>query len=709
MGRAERDATLSNAAALTIVALAWSAGTPPASAEGLDGKEVGRYMERVRVKNGAWVTPKDADLSRPRWREAMDAHRARQRRTHGHLDRPEKLKKSFVEGFAFLYDRRLYDAEEQRWRIAEFLDRGEREFGGYDQVILWQSYPRLGIDERNQFDYYRDLPGGLGAVREWSELCHRRGVRVLITYNPWDRHTRDGGEHLRDVLEALKLTGADGVFLDTLGEVPQGWAKALKELRREVLFESEGHPWDERIIPMHSAWGQGWQVHPPAQIFNTRWIWPAHKTFLTHHRHSRDHWDEVCCAWFTGTGVLVWEVVFGNDTAWVERDKALLRAVKPLLQAFWQNFAHPDWQPFIASGHKELKVNLWPGELGTVYTLCWPRPAGYRGPLFAAREGRTYLDLVTGRKLSVEGGMVLGRVGARSVGGVLEVERVTGRLRSLLKRVCPGKLPRYVDVRTSRIPPVGRVDHRLGRLNRYRGRRPEPLPPGMVWVPSGKFVMRVDHPWHGASCYDHYGWGKKGKAVQIQGFAIDACPVTNQQFAEFLSAAGYQLPEKHNFLKHWPGGKMPKRLASHPVVYVSLDDARAYAKWAGKRLPTEAEWQYAAGGLDDRPWPWGRRFAPTRVNPGGGTMPVGAFPKDASPFGLHDLCGHVWQWLDDTYTDRVHSFTVLKGGSFFRLPKDASKWYVHTGPLKLTSHVKLPLLSPSLDRFSTVGFRCVID
>jgi len=100
---------------------------------------------------------------------------------------------------------------------------------------------------------------------------------------------------------------------------------------------------------MHSSWGQGWEVHPPSQIFNTRWLWPEHKTFLTHHRHERDHWDEVCCAWFTGTGVLVWENVFGNDTPWVERGKALLRAVKPLLATFHENFSHPDWQPFAAA------------------------------------------------------------------------------------------------------------------------------------------------------------------------------------------------------------------------------------------------------------------------------------------------------------------------------------------------------------------------
>ena len=303
----------------------------------------------------------------------------------------------------------------------------------------------------------------------------------------------------------------------------------------------------------------------------------------------------------------------------------------------------------------------------------------------------------------------MGRVGARSVGGVLEVQRATHELRALLKRGCPGKLPEFIQVDTARIRAVGKVDHPPVRLKRYKGKRPERLPDGMVWVKGKSVLMRIEHPWHGATCYDHYGWGKRGRTVEVAGFAMDKLPVTNEQFAEFLRASRYAPTDKKNFLKHWPDGKLPDGLSKHPVVYVSLDDARAYAKWAGKRLPTEVEWQYAAQGPDGRRWPWGDRPRPAPAKTRGRTKPVGSITGDASPFGVRDLCGHVWQWVDDTYTDRVHTFTVLKGGSFYRLPSGASKWYIHTGPLRPGSHVKVPLLFPSLDRFSTVGFRCVVD
>jgi formylglycine-generating enzyme required for sulfatase activity len=669
----------------------------------------GETLKAIKVKGGAWVMDKNIDLADPALREDFAWIRAHLRKKHGPIERPEALQKCFVETMAFLYDRRLFDPKTQTWRVGAFLDEGEAQVGGYDQVILWQNYPRLGIDERNQFDLYRDLPGGYKGLKQWVTVCRRRGVRVLLAYNPWDTHTRDSGKHIDELVEALKITGADGIYLDTMHDVPAEWTKPLATLGRFVAFESEGTPRNKEMRPLHSNWGQGWPVYPPTQVFERRFAYPNHKTFLTHHRHQRNHWEEVCCAFFTGTGVLVWENVFGNDTAWVERDKALLRAVKPILQGFWQNFAHPDWQPLVTSGHKKLAVNEWPGPTGTVYTLCWDQPKAYRGPLFKARAGKTYIDLITGRPCDAKGGMVAGRIGVKSVGAVLEVDRATAAVQKLVARVAPGKLPGYRKVSTDRIKPTG-TPRRTPKLKRYRGRKPAgKLPEGMVWAPGGKFVHKVNHRWHGATCYDHYGWGKKGRALAMPGFAIDAYPVTNAQFAAFVKAAKYQPRDSHSFLKHWVNGRLPKGLENHPVVNVSLDDARAYAKWAGKRLPTEAEWQYAAQGADGRAWPWGPRIAPTRVNATGATRPVGAGKDDASPFGVRDMCGHVWQWIDDVYVDRVQAYTVLKGGSFYRLPEDASKWYIHNGPMQVNSHIKVPLLSPSMDRFSTVGFRCVID
>ena len=114
--------------------------------------------------------------------------------------------------------------------------------------------------------------------------------------------------------------------------------------------------------------------------------------------------------------------------------------------------------------------------------------------------------LVRGEELEIE---VAGR---KPVGAVLEVPRLTDRIRKLVAGVSPGVLPAYVKVNTDRIRPTGRAV-RTPRLKRYKGKKPDVIPSGMVWVPPGSFLFKVDHPWHGATCYGHYTWGRKGKRV----------------------------------------------------------------------------------------------------------------------------------------------------------------------------------------------------
>ena len=147
------------------------------------------------------------------------------------------------------------------------------------------------------------------------------------------------------------------------------------------------------------------------------------------------------------------------------------------------------------------------------------------------------------------------------------------------------------------------------------------------------------------------------------------------------------------------------------MTWVSLDDARAYAQWAGKRLPHEWEWQYAAQGLDGRIYPWGNSWLADAVpafDKGHDMAPpsdVTANPKGASPFGVMDLVGNVWQWTDE-YTDDHTRAAVLRGGSHYQ--PQGSKWYFPQA-YKLSQHGKYLLMAPSIDRSGAIGFRCVVD
>ena len=205
---------------------------------------------------------------------------------------------------------------------------------------------------------------------------------------------------------------------------------------------------------------------------------------------------------------------------------------------------------------------------------------------------------------------------------------------------------------------------------------------------------------------------------------MDKYLVTNAQYQTFLEKSGYRPADAANFLKHWDWSdqRASQTAGRHwkiiPWFGLRLEDARAYAAWAGKRLPTEEEWQYAAGGANHLRYPWGNQWKPGLANDrGAGTTAVDAFPAGRSPFGLFDMSGNVWQW-NESERDDGNRYALLRGGSFYQV--GGSGWYfdrfVQFGlgqgewsARPTNYHAKLFLMSPSVDRKATIGFRCVKD
>ncbi len=257
---------------------------------------------------------------------------------------------------------------------------------------------------------------------------------------------------------------------------------------------------------------------------------------------------------------------------------------------------------------------------------------------------------------------------------------------------------------------------RIDNPERTKSVVPGSPPAGMVRIPGGKFNYRVEHgegnpTWQ--ACYHTlatYQPGDKSatREVVLPSFWMDRYPVTNAQFAEFVKSSGYQPADAMNFLRHFANGAPPPGKENHPVVYVSYEDAKAYAAWAGKRLPTEEEWVWASGAADGRKWPWGNDLEPNRCNiDAGTTTAVSAFPSGASPSGVEDLVGNVWQYTAPMMDNGRHLLVFLRGGSWYHPPKGT--WWVKGGPRELSSHHPLPLFGPGMNRLATVGFRCVMD
>jgi formylglycine-generating enzyme required for sulfatase activity len=199
-----------------------------------------------------------------------------------------------------------------------------------------------------------------------------------------------------------------------------------------------------------------------------------------------------------------------------------------------------------------------------------------------------------------------------------------------------------------------------------------------------------------------------GKSVRVDTFLVDKYPVTNAQYYDFIFATGYIPADTTRYLRRWESGTFRQGQEKYPVVYLSFEDMKAYARWAGKRLPTQAEWQLAAQGTDNRKWPWGDEFHGTSCNNSfNRPTPVDAFPKGQSPYGVMDMVGNIWQMTGDMYFNGSNYFTVIRGGSYYK--PDSSWWYIEGGPQQLDKTQIMLLVSPGFDRSETVGFRCVKD
>ena len=243
---------------------------------------------------------------------------------------------------------------------------------------------------------------------------------------------------------------------------------------------------------------------------------------------------------------------------------------------------------------------------------------------------------------------------------------------------------------------------------------------GMVLIPAADYLFKVQgieiegsndvgvdvqYPWEDTARRYHV------HAMHLGAFYIDKYPVTNAEFQNFLKAAKYHPADDLNFLRDWKDGNYPEGWDDKPVTWVSLEDARAYAKWAGKRLPHEWEWQYAAQGKDGRLYPWGDTWDATRVPvpDKGRTMRgpdgVDAHPSGATPSGVMDLVGNVWQWTDE-FVDEHTRAGILRGGSYYQ--PQGSIWYFPQA-YRNDQHGKLLLMAPGYDRSAAVGFRCVAD
>ena len=240
----------------------------------------------------------------------------------------------------------------------------------------------------------------------------------------------------------------------------------------------------------------------------------------------------------------------------------------------------------------------------------------------------------------------------------------------------------------------------------------------IVWPDDGKDMVFIEEATFVMGADDGNPNYKPEHKVHVASFYLDAWPVTNAEYKRFVDETDHAVPD---YRVDWvdTGGytwnadtrTYPEGKANHPVVLVTWEDAMAYAAWANKRLPTEAEWERAARGVDGRRYPWGNEFSPAHCNCKeigiNETSTVGQFSPDGdTPEGLVDMVGNVWEWTNSLYwpypynaedgreSRNATGFRVLRGASWMN---DANVAYC------------MSRLDGDFQWYTNVGFRCAVS
>ncbi|MDQ0110024.1 formylglycine-generating enzyme required for sulfatase activity [Chitinophaga terrae (ex Kim and Jung 2007)] len=638
-------------------------------------------------------------------------------------------RQTYIYAQVMAHDRYLYDPVARQYTVDRFLDDVTARYGGLDAVLIWPTYPNIGIDNRNQFDMFADMPGGKAGLKKMIKDFHKRGVKVFFPIMIWDHGTRAISESMAMALvKEAKELGADGLNGDTMNGVTIDFADAMKQLHHPLALQPEISIRDLKMLEYNTmSWGYFWGVWDGAEygyipgVSLYKWLQPKHQVHITS-RWAINKTEDLQYAFFNGIGYNAWENIWGIWNQVPERYAMAIRKIRSIYRQFPEAWSSMDWEPFYPVATAGVFASRFPDAGGTVITLV-NRDSVDKSSVeinVPLSKNDQYFDAWNGTVLKgeISGNQVTLRVPVEGNGfGAIRIQhqplKSMGKFLGTMKSLSATPLNQLAATRPFMPQKIREIP---------RTQPAQEAPEGMVLIPGADSYLfksngvmiegnplpdgvGVQYPWEQHPSRDHQ------HELSIPAFYMDKYPVTNQQFYTFLQQSHYRPADTTNFLKDWQNGKYLPGEENLPVTWVSIEDARAYATWAGKRLPHEWEWQYAAQGNDGRIYPWGSQKVPANMPPPDTSRAmrrptnVNAYPGGRSPFGVEDLCGNIWQWTDE-YLDEHTRSAVLKGGSYFH--PQTSHWYFPHAE-EINKHGKYLLLSPGMDRARTLGFRCVKD
>ncbi|KAF0689695.1 Aste57867_18878 [Aphanomyces stellatus] len=578
--------------------------------------------------------------------------------------------RSFVQVFAMLHDRTLFDRARNVFTVDTFLTTLDIPV---DSVLFWPSYPNLGIDARNQWDLWATLPGGLPGVRALVDAFHAHNVTVFLPYLPWDGATRDpdpeASRYISDIANLhalLDATGADGVNGDTLYGVPTSFANCSVP----TAACPEGGVPTQNLALNSMSWGYyyGFSQFPP--VSRTKFL-DARHTPLVCARWSLGRSLEFQIAFFNGAGYVVWENIWGIWNAMTPREWTELNRTATILRQFPEAMHSRAWRPFVPDLPAAIHGSAFPDNHMTVYTFIRAAPDDYSGVVALAGHAAwtahdaaniVAFDLYHGQPVHVQAKQASRVAGKKDAPPSTFQVPLTiegygyGAILLVHKAHVPTWLPSFLaSMHEMTKTPLKSYSTARPLMQQHMTSLPTPkaastaappadldlvpidgttawnftvngvqIEPVLKWTPNGNelYGVGVQFPWESRPSPHHE------EELWLDRFDIMKHPVTNAQFAAFLRASAYAPRDLDNFLLSWRNRRVddgdgastyrpvvdwtvPAAIAQHPVVHVALEDAQAFAAFYGLRLPHDWEWQFvASNGVQYTQFPWGEA-APT--------------------------------------------------------------------------------------------------
>ena len=338
------------------------------------------------------------------------------------------IKNNYLQHFTFAYGKESFNYKKIKFNIKKIIKEG-KEFGGYDSLIFWHQYPRLGIDNTNQWDLYKYLPENYKTIKNIVKECHNNKIKFFIPFKPWDVRSNESlDRHAKYLEEFINETNIDGFFLDTMSSLPESFLRIQKKFP-SFEFCSEGTPREQRQIEqLTSSWDQigdirrNYKVEIETNMF--RFVFPEHPLNLISRWSVGSDKDSIIKrAIFNGTGLVIWQDVFGSWLPFNKKQKQLIKQFKNLLVKFHDIFFGSNSIPLIDTLSKGLICNQFADNNNQrIYAIYNFTKKNIKGPLFSFEYNLDFkVQQIYGKKTSLK---IIKTKKNKSVHGMVDKDEV---------------------------------------------------------------------------------------------------------------------------------------------------------------------------------------------------------------------------------------------------------------------------------------------